>query len=214
MSQPTRLSAPPRLVVFAKAPQPGLAKTRLVPALGAQGAADLARRMLLHTLQQALAANVGSVELCMSPAPGAPDWAGVSLPAGVECCDQGAGELGQRMARAVDRVTGTLAQPILLMGTDCPALSAAHIAQAAQQLQQHDAVLVPVADGGYVLIGLHAPCPSVFANMAWSTAVVAGETLRRWAAVGHSVWTGPLLHDIDDPDDLLHLPPWWQSEPD
>lgn len=210
MSQPTRLSAPPRLVVFAKAPQPGLAKTRLIPALGAQGAADLARRMLQHTLQQAMTAKVGTVELCMSPAPGTPAWAGVSLPAGVECCDQGAGDLGQRMALAVDRVTGTLAQPILLMGTDCPALSAAHIVQAAQQLQQHDAVIIPVADGGYVLIGLHAPCPSVFADdMAWSTAVVAGETLRRWAALNLSVWTGPPLQDIDEPADLVHVPSSW-----
>ncbi|QTN30630.1 TIGR04282 family arsenosugar biosynthesis glycosyltransferase [Rhodoferax sp. AJA081-3] len=206
--------ARPRLVVFAKAPQPGLVKTRLISALGAQGAADLARRMLQHTLQQALAAHVGTVELCMSPAPSAPAWAGVSLPAGVECCDQGPGDLGQRMARAVDRVTDTLAQPILLMGTDCPALSAAHIAQAAQQLQHHDAVLVPVADGGYVLIGLHAPCPSVFADdMAWSTAVVAGETLRRWAALGHSVWTGPMLHDIDEPGDLVHVPLKWRFGP-
>lgn len=210
--KPTRLTASPRLVVFAKAPQPGRAKTRLIPALGAQGAADLARRMLQHTLDQALAANVGTVELCMGPAPGAPAWAGVDLPAGVECCDQGAGDLGQRMARAVDRVTTTLAQPVLLMGTDCPALSAQHIIQAAQQLKQHDAVILPVADGGYVLIGLHAPCSSVFADdMAWSTAVVAGETLRRWAALGHSVWAGPLLHDIDVPDDLAHLPPSWRS---
>jgi rSAM/selenodomain-associated transferase 1 len=214
VSLSTRSSPPPRLVVFAKAPQPGLAKTRLIPALGAQGAADLARRMLQNTLDRALAANVGTVELCMSPAPGTPDWAGVSLPAGVECSDQGAGDLGQRMARAVDRVTTALAQPVLLMGTDCPALSAQHIAQAALRLQQHDAVLVPVADGGYVLIGLHAPCPTVFADMAWSTAVVAGETQRRLAALGRSVWTGPLLHDIDEPGDLVHLPPQWRSVPE
>lgn len=212
MSKPTRLFAPPRIVVFAKAPRPGVAKTRLIPALGAQGAADLARRMLLHTLEQALSSGVGDVELCMSPGPGAPAWEGVALPHGLQLSDQGEGDLGQRMARAVDRVTTTLEQPVLLMGTDCPALSAAHIAQAAQHLQQHGAVLVPVADGGYVLIGLHAPCLEVFTSMAWSTATVAGDTLSRLAALSRSVWLGPSLHDIDEPRDLLHLPLAWAAD--
>ena len=206
MSQSTLSSATPRIVVFAKAPRPGLAKTRLIPALGAQGAADLAGRMLLHTLEQALTSGVGPVELCMSPGPEAPAWEGLDLPHGLQMSDQGEGDLGQRMARAVDRVTTTLAHPVLLMGTDCPGLSATHIAQAAQQLQNHDAVLLPAEDGGYVLIGLHAPCPEVFTSMAWSTAEVAGETLRRLALLRRSVWLGPRLHDIDEPGDLVHLP--------
>lgn len=210
MSIPPRSTAPLRIVVFAKAPQPGSVKTRLIPALGAQGAAELALRMLRHTLAQALAANVGTVELCMSPAPGEPAWSGVEIPPEVVQSSQGDGDLGQRMARAIDRTTTRLAQPVLLMGTDCPALSAAHIAVAAQQLQQHDAAMVPVADGGYVAIGLHAPCPTAFADMAWSTATVAGHTLRRFGLLGYSVWTGPLLHDIDEPADLVHLPPSWR----
>ena len=209
MSPSPRLTAPPRIVVFAKAPQPGAVKTRLIPALGAQAAAALAWRMLLHALQQALAADVGTVELCMSPGPGAPAWAGVAIPPGVVQSCQGDGDLGQRMARAVDRTTTTCAQAVLLMGTDCPALSATLIAQAARQLQKHDAVLVPAADGGYVLIGLHAPCPSVFTDMVWSTAAVAGETLRRLAVCGYSVWRGPLVHDIDEPGDLAQLPLGW-----
>lgn len=210
MSPPPRWRVPPRIVVFAKAPQPGSAKTRLIPALGAQGAADVAQRMLRHAVEQALAADVGTVELCMSPAPGTPAWNGVTVPPSVVQTDQGEGDLGQRMARAIDRTTTRWAQPVLLMGTDCPALSAAHITQAAQQLQQHDAVVMPVADGGYVLIGLHAPCPTVFADMAWSTPTVAGDTLRRLALLGYGVWTGPQLHDIDGPADLVHLPSIWQ----
>lgn len=193
------------LVIFAKAPQPGAAKTRLIPALGAEGAADLARRMLVHTLQQALAAGVGPVELCMSPAPGNKAWHGVALPAGVTCTAQGEGDLGQRMARAVARVTGQ--QPVLLFGTDCPALTAAHLREADRQLARHDAVLLPVADGGYILIGLKAPCPELFTDMAWSTPAVADETLSRMAALGLRVWRGPKLHDIDEPADLSHLPP-------
>lgn len=199
----------PRLVVFAKAPQAGVAKTRLIPALGAQGAATLARRMLLHTLDQALAADAGPVELCMSPPPDDPAWQGVDLPGCITRSAQGEGDLGQRMARAIARVTTPPGQPVLLMGTDCPALSAQRIAEAARALAQYDTVLVPVADGGYVLIGLHAPCPAIFADMAWSTPTVAALTLQRLATLGQRVWVGPTLHDIDEPADLAHLPPHW-----
>ncbi|MEO5658623.1 MAG: TIGR04282 family arsenosugar biosynthesis glycosyltransferase, partial [Polaromonas sp.] len=118
---------------------------------------------------------------------------------------QGEGDLGERMARAVLRITQQQ-QPVLLMGTDCPALTAARICEAARQLQAHDAVLIPVADGGYVLIGLKSPCPELFTPMPWSTPAVAGETLRRIAALGLRVWQGPQLHDIDEPADLVHLP--------
>ena len=194
----------PRLVIFAKAPQPGMAKTRLIPALGAEGAADLARRMLAHTLRQALEAGVGPVELCMSPAPDDVAWQDFTLPKSVTRTDQGVGDLGQRMARVTLRVTRR--QPVLLMGSDCPGLTAAHISEAARQLQAHDAVLMPVADGGYALIGVKSPCPELFTAMPWSTAVVAAETLRRMVAMGLHVWQGPRLRDIDEPADLAHLP--------
>jgi rSAM/selenodomain-associated transferase 1 len=202
-----------RLVVFAKVPQAGVAKTRLIPALGAEGAATLARRMLCHTLSQALAANVQAVELCMSPAPSDAAWHAVALPLAIERSDQGDGDLGARMGRAMARALAQQQGPVLLMGTDCPALSSAHIAEAGRQLEQHDAVLVPVADGGYVLIGLRAPCPGLFTDMAWSTPVVAAETLRRMASLGLRVWQGPQLHDIDEPADLAHLPAAFTNPP-
>ena len=196
----------PRLVVFAKAPQAGSVKTRLIPALGAEGAAALAQRMLAHVLQQALQAGAGPVELCMSPPPGDPAWEKIAIPAAVLRTSQGEGDLGERMARAVRRVTTEEGLPVLLMGSDCPALTAAVIHEAAHQLQTHDALLLPVADGGYVLIGLKSPSPSLFERMPWSTANVAGETLSRMAALGLKVWRGPLLHDIDEPADLAQLP--------
>ena len=195
-----------KLVVFAKAPQAGSVKTRLIPALGAEGAAALAQRMLAHVLQQALQAGAGPVELCMSPPPGDPAWEKIAIPAAVLRTSQGEGDLGERMARAVRRVTTEEGLPVLLMGSDCPALTAAVIQEAARQLQTHDALLVPVADGGYVLIGLKSPSPSLFERMPWSTANVAGETLSRMAALGLKVWCGPLLHDIDEPADLVQLP--------
>jgi len=195
-----------RLVIFAKAPQPGAVKTRLIPVLGADGAAALARAMLAHTLQQALAAGLGAVELCLSPAPGDPDWRDVALPAGVDCTAQGDGDLGERMDRAMQRALALQRGPVLLIGTDCPALDSERLREAARQLTQHDAVLLPVADGGYVLIGLRAPCPAIFRYMAWSTSSVAADTLQRLTALGLSVWLGPVLHDIDEAADLAHLP--------
>ena len=195
-----------RIVVFAKAPVAGFVKTRLIPTLGAEGAAKLARRMLSHTLAQALATGAKAVELCMSPAPSDLAWQGVVLPYMVNRSGQGEGDLGERMNRAMNRALAQQQGPVLLMGTDCPLLSAAHIAEAGRQLEQHDAVLLPAADGGYVMIGLRAPCPGLFIDMAWSTPVVACETLRRMAALSLRVWQGPLLHDIDEPADLQHLP--------
>jgi uncharacterized protein len=196
----------PRLVIFAKAPQPGAVKTRLIPALGEAGAAALARRMLAHTLNQALQAGVGPVELCMSPAPDDALWQHTELPGAALRTAQETGDLGQRMAGAVHRVTTLHRQPALLMGCDCPGLTAAHISEAARQLRAHDAVLIPVADGGYVLIGLKSPCPELFTDMRWSISTVAAETLRRMTALGLRVWQGPQLHDIDEPADLAHLP--------
>ena len=195
------------LIIFAKAPEPGNAKTRLIPALGANGAALLARQMLHHTLEQGLLAGVKAVELCMSPAPQNPAWDSVDLPGAVRQTAQGEGDLGQRMLRAVERVTsGTPPPAVLLIGTDCPALGAAQISEAARQLAMHDVVLLPASDGGYVLIGMKAPYAQVFNNMAWSTSTVAAETLLRLAALGLGVWQGPTLTDIDEPGDLVHLP--------
>ena len=196
-----------RLVIFAKAPQPGSVKTRLIPALGAEGAATLAHRLLTHTLQQALAATVGEVELCMNPMPSDPAWLGVAIQRSVQQTAQGDGDLGERMARAVARIAARGSSPntsVLLIGTDCPMLTARLLTQAAQQLERNDAVLLAAHDGGYVLLGLKSPCPELFEDMPWSTSVVAAETMRRMAKLKLRFWQGPTLHDIDEPADLQH----------
>ena len=192
-----------RIVVFAKAPVPGRVKTRLIPALGETGAAQLAERMLEQALQQALAAAVGPVELCMSPAPDTPEWASIRLPAGIETSDQGEGDLGARMARPAQRAIAR-GEAVLLTGTDCPDLSAARLRVAAAQLAGHDAVLHPATDGGYPLLGLRAFDATLFENMPWSTAAVADLTLQRITALGWTVWVGDTLRDIDEPADLVH----------
>jgi uncharacterized protein len=194
-----------RILVFAKAPVPGRVKTRLIPALGAAGAARLARRLLDHTLEQAVSADCGAVELCASPAFDAPDWADYPLPPGVTTSAQGDGDLGARLARAARRHLAQ-GERVLLIGADCPALTAARLQAAAAALAEHDAAIYPALDGGYVLLGLRADHPSLFADIPWSTARVADLTRARMQALGWRVWVGEALPDIDSPPDLLQLP--------
>ncbi len=197
-----------RIIIFAKAPQAGRAKTRLIPALGAEGAARLAQRMLQATLATAQAAAIGPLQLCLSPPPGDPAWAEFAWPTGVELCDQGEGDLGQRMARAVEAGV-QLGLPVLLIGTDCPQLTPALLRQAAEALSHHDSVLFPASDGGYVLLGLRHSHPRVFAEITWSSASVASSTRARLAELGWSLFEGPELDDIDCPEDLPKLPAGW-----
>ena len=206
---PTRVQTV-RAIVFAKAPHAGAVKTRLIPALGAQGAARLAQRMLLHTLRTALAAQCAAVELCASPQPQDPVWQGMDLPPNIALSAQGQGDLGERMARAFKRGIDNQ-EAVLLMGTDCPELTPLAISQAALALYTHDAAIIPVADGGYVLLALRRFDTSLFTNMPWSTDVVAARTLERIKALGWSVQVLPALHDIDEPADLQWLPPAWSD---
>lgn len=189
-----------RIVIFAKAPVPGRAKTRLIPALGEAGAARLARRMLAETIAEAVQAGLGTPELCATPHPGDPEWNGL-LPTGVCVSDQGEGDLGQRLASAARRVIGE-GERILLIGTDCPDLDGARLRAAASRLDRHDAVIYPAVDGGFVLLGLKRYDASVFRGIAWSTDSVAEDTMARIAALGWSLHVGDTLRDIDEPADL------------
>ena len=195
--------APTRIVIFAKAPVPGAAKTRLIPALGQEGAARLAARMLAETVAAAVAADLGEPELCATPPPGSLEWTPFRFP-GVRLTDQGTGDLGERLARAASRVLAA-GERVLLIGTDCPALDAARLRAAAEQLDPHDAVIHPTHDGGYALLGLRRFDPLLFSDIAWSTASVGAETIARIRALGWSLHIGDTLRDIDEPADLDQL---------
>ena len=201
---------PLRIIVFAKAPEPGFAKTRLIPVLGAQGAADLARQMLLHTLDEALAADIGAVELCATPALNDAAWRAVALPGGIATSDQGEGDLGARMARAAQRAIEQ-GERVLLIGTDCVEMSAELLQQARQALDEHDAVIHCTADGGYALLGLTRFNPFLFNDIPWSTDEVASLTIARLGQLGWTLHVGPMLHDVDEPHDLNRLPPHWSG---
>jgi len=200
---------PTRIIIFAKAPQPGFAKTRLISALGAERAAELARQMLFNTLHEAIAAEIGTVELCVTPAIHHPAWRGIQLPAGIEISDQGEGDLGARLALASERALVN-AEQILLIGTDCVEMSGGLLREAAQALQEHDAVIHCTADGGYALLGLQRFSPFLFSDIPCSTDAVADTTIARIGQLGRSVHIGQMLHDVDEPQDLKYFSNQWR----
>jgi len=206
------------LIIFAKAPVAGLAKTRMIPALGAQGSARLAQQLLLHAVQQAAQVPWDALALCVSPDTTHPAFALaqdlVHQPTAATAHSrwtlslQGDGDLGQRMHRALVRGLSQHAA-VLLMGTDAPGLNAAVLHQAALALQTHHAVFVPAHDGGYALVGLRQPVPELFEGMVWSTASVMAETRMRAHQAGLRWCELAPVHDMDEPSDLHHLPPDW-----
>ncbi len=198
----------PPVIVMAKAPVAGFAKTRLIPALGAEGAAGLAARLLDATVAQAAA--FGDVDLCCAPDTRHPAFQQLAGAPGVVLSAQGDGDLGARMARAFER---HLAQhgAALMIGTDAPAIDTAMLQCAAQALSDADAVFIPAFDGGYALIGLRRFAPTLFAGMAWSTAAVMAHTRERLAAADLRHVELPAVPDIDEPADLQHLPSGWHA---
>ena len=200
-----------RIVVMAKAPVAGFAKTRLIPALGADGAARLAARLLDHALQQARGAALGPVTLACAPDTTHAAFAALALQGGVGLLPQGEGDLGARMQRQFDTAFERGARSVVLIGTDAPGLTAATLRLAASALDTADAVFVPAADGGYALIGLRRPVPALFEAMPWSTSELMARTRERLALAGALHRELPVLHDIDEPADLVHLPAGWLS---
>ena len=201
---------PCRIAIMAKAPVAGLAKTRLAPALGAAGAAALARRLLAHAVAQAAAADLGPVMLWATPDASHPAFTQAQRQHGVTLALQAGSDLGARMAQVFAAGFALDSSPILLMGTDAPALTAAALRQAAAALRSHDAVFVPAHDGGYALVGLRAAPPgwlhALFSGMTWSTAQVMAQTRQRLVAAGIDHAELRAVADIDEPADLVHLP--------
>ncbi len=188
-----------RIAVFARRPEPGRVKTRLSPALPAELACQLYAAMLEDTFETVRHAQADSRTVF---------WADVPdedrSPAGFFWHAQKGAELGARLADAFDTVLVEGAHAVAV-GSDCPGLSAAILERALAALDRADLVLGPATDGGYWLIGLRRPAPSLFKDMEWSTDSVFSQTLARAAEAGLSVETLPLLDDLDTPADLARL---------
>ena len=185
----------PRLSIFARLPVPGQVKTRLVPALGEEGAARLYARLLALTVEVARESGLDFELRVTGGEVGA--FQGL-FGDDVPVVDQGDGDLGARMAR--------VEAPALLIGSDCPGITAPLLRAAAGALEDRRVVLGPANDGGYYLIGYREPVPFLFEDMEWSTPKVLPETLARLAARGHGPAILPELADIDTAEDLAQWP--------
>lgn len=198
------------LIVFTRYPRPGQAKTRLIPALGAEGAARLQIAMTEHCLVQgrAMARSFGR-EIAIYYANGEVtelrNWLGSDL----QYRPQADGDLGAKMLGAFEEALESKAGAVII-GTDCPGIDAALLEQAFRQLGTVDVVLGPALDGGYYLIGLRRAMPELFENIAWSSDRVLHQTLAVADRLGLTVHQLPALPDIDRPEDLQYLPPHLQ----
>jgi rSAM/selenodomain-associated transferase 1 len=189
-----------RIAVFAKAPVPGAVKTRLAALLGAEGAASLHASLARHALAAAVESRAGPVELWCAPDETHAFFAGCARDFGVALRRQAGADLGERMnAAAADALDA--GSSIIIIGTDCPALEAGWLREAAVALRGHDAVVKPAEDGGYVLIGFSRAIDGVFESIGWGGATVMTETRARldrarasWKALATS-W------DVDRPED-------------
>ena len=192
------------LIVFAKAPVPGEVKTRLAPALDAPAAALLHAALMERALQVAVQCRLATVELCCAPDASHSFFQRCAGEFGVSLTEQGDGDLGVRMLRALRRGIAQFGRA-LIIGADCPALTGAHIAGAAQALAEYDAVLTPAEDGGYVLIGASRSDEKMFDDIDWGRDSVLARQRRNLAALGFRVHQMPTLWDVDRPADLARL---------
>ena len=194
------------IAIVAKAPIPGLAKTRLARVVGNDAAAEMAAHLLRHTLSEAKRSGL-TVTLHGTPADNTL-LSEISIQTGLNLSNQVDGDLGSRLASVVTQELKTH-DGVLVMGSDCPDLTAERLLAAAAALKDHDAVFYPALDGGYTLIGLRQMAVELFSDMPWSTDEVMPETLRRLQRLGWRVWQGPALADIDRYEDFEYLPPHW-----
>ena len=195
-----------RLLVFARAPQPGKTKTRLIPALGEAGAAALHRRLVMHCLRAAGDSRLGPVELWCAPDTSDPFFSDCERRFGASLHAQGEGDLGARMQRAFEAALARAGRAILV-GSDIPALSAQYLSDADRALAGGDDLVIgPAEDGGYALIGLSRCDPELFRGIPWGGSEVLSETRRRIAALSWRSSELPVLWDVDRPEDLERLP--------
>lgn len=193
------------VILFARAARPGAVKTRLIPLLGPEGSAALHARMVKHSLATARKAALGAIELHCAPDCDDDFFRFCGNRYRADLREQADGDLGVRMAAAASRALAVHAR-VLLMGSDCPALTARHLRQACQALAGGaNAVLTPAEDGGYVLMGLSRFDARLFEGIAWGTDSVLQQTRDRLRALGWRWQELESLWDVDRPEDYQRL---------
>ena len=191
------------LIIFTRYPEPGKTKTRLIPALGAEGAANIGRKMTEHTLNhvkdlQSLRLIAIAVYFTGGNTQLMQQWLGNDVR--YQC--QGEGDLGSRMALAFASAFEEGSKSVVIIGTDCPSLKPKLMGDAFQELSQHDLVLGPAQDGGYYLIGLRRLIPELFTGISWGTSEVLQQTVTIGKQLDLAIAYLPTLADVDRPEDL------------
>lgn len=190
------------LHMLARSPIPGRVKTRLIPALGEEGACDLQRQLLGRALQLP-ASQFAQRFLWLDDEPD-DDLQTLADDLGWVLMEQPAGDLGERMRRIA---TLGLAESdaVVLIGNDCPALDGDYLCTACSALEDQPVVLGPAEDGGYVLLGLRRIDALLFNNLPWGTDQVLAMTCERVQQLGWGHRLLPVLWDVDRPEDLPRL---------
>ncbi|MFQ5429887.1 MAG: TIGR04282 family arsenosugar biosynthesis glycosyltransferase [Phycisphaerae bacterium] len=190
------------VIVFAKYPEPGRVKTRLIGPLTADQAADVHRRSLSLTLETVCDVPNAEVVLAVSP-DGASFDELVRRTLRIE--PQGDGDLGTRLSRVIEAEFARGAGRVIVVGSDCPQMSRTDVSRAFDLLSRDDVVLGPALDGGYYLLGLRRWHPSLFEAIDWSSQQVLNQTRRRAADAGLRVGCLAERRDVDDFDDIMAL---------
>ncbi|MGD1715124.1 TIGR04282 family arsenosugar biosynthesis glycosyltransferase [Dapis sp. BLCC M172] len=195
-----------QLIIFSRYPEPGKTKTRLIPALGEEGAANLQRKMTETTLIKAKKLlNRMSLSIEIRFAGGnlqlMKNWLGSDL----KYQEQGTGDLGERITRAFESAFNRGMKYVVIIGIDCPSLTPEIMLQAFGKLTQSDVIIGPATDGGYYLIGIKKIIPELFQGINWGTSVVLSQTVAIARKINLAIDYLPKLSDIDRPEDLEKL---------
>ncbi|MFB6276068.1 MAG: TIGR04282 family arsenosugar biosynthesis glycosyltransferase [Halothece sp.] len=197
-----------RIIIFTRYPEPGKTKTRLISALGEQGAAQLQKKLTEYTIKEVsqLEADIqvyfsGGNEALMQ------NWLGNTY----QYYPQSNGDLGERLIAALEESFTPEIEKIVIIGIDCPELNADLINEAFEKLSSNDLVLGKAEDGGYYLIGLRHFLPELFQGIDWGTSVVLQQTIAIAETMGLAISYLPMLNDIDLPEDLETVTLPWEE---
>jgi len=199
------------IIIFAREPVYGRVKTRLIPALGKQGATELYQRFLDYAIHQHTtnqrginSLNLSPVNVCITPESRDSFFLEMEGSDRFMCSRQQGDELGSRMYNALEAALQNYSKAILI-GTDCPFLTPDDIQQAITALDNHDVVFSPASDGGYVLIGVNKLITELFEAIDWGTQRVMAQTRNVMKTHGLSWRELSEKNDIDIKSDLKYL---------
>ncbi len=191
-----------QLIIFIKSPVPGQCKTRLIPFLSAENACDFYQQMVLTCINKLKTLSSTDIALYVYPDTSHPFIKSISKQNHFSVYPQQGDNLGERMYHAMQTSLKTYQQCVLI-GTDCPIMDTIYINKAFNTLKQHDIVIGPAEDGGYVLIGARKISECIFNNIDWGSAAVLQQSLQQMKNTDFSITQLNALWDIDEPADYL-----------